>query len=76
MIGDDERHAVVAMNLASQLADRELRVEQSLRRERPERENHLRLDQLDLANEIRTARLDLVRQRIAVSRRPMLEDVA
>ncbi len=76
VIRDDQRHAVVAVNLASQLADRELRLQQRLRRERPEREDHLRADQLDLPNEVRTARLNFFRQRIAVSRRTMLEDVA
>ena len=33
-----------------------------------ERRDHLRLDQLDLAEEMRLARLDLVRLRIAVAR--------
>ena len=37
MVGDDQRNAVVAVNLTAQLADRELRLEQSLGRKRPER---------------------------------------
>ena len=40
-----------------------------------ERCDHLRLDQLDLAEEMRLARLDLVRLRIAVAGGPALEDV-
>ena len=56
MIRHDQRHAVVAVHLTAQLADRELRVEKSLRRERAERDDDLRPDQLDLPHEIRAAR--------------------
>src|SRR3569832_1005881 len=37
VIGHDQRHAIVTVHLAAQLADRELRLEESLGRERPER---------------------------------------
>ena len=76
VVRDDQRNAVVAVHLTAQLADRELRLEQSLRRERAEREDHLRPDELDLADQVRAARGDFVGHRIAVARRTMLEDVA
>ena len=50
--------------------------EKSLRSEGPKRNDHFWLDQLELANEIGTAGFDLIRQRISVAGRPMLEDVA
>ena len=40
-----------------------------------ERRDHLRLDQLDLAEEVRLAGLDLVRLRVAVAGRAAFEDV-
>src|SRR6476620_279026 len=57
VIGDDERNPVVPVHRPSQLADRGLRVEQRLRRERAEADDDLRLQQLQLSNEIRAARL-------------------
>ena len=54
-------YTVIAVNLDAQLADRERRVQERLRRECSERENHLGPNQLDLANEIRTTRLHFVR---------------
>src|SRR6266540_897814 len=48
---------------------------QELRGEVPERRDQLRLDQLDLAEEVRLAGLDLVRLRIAVARRAALDHV-
>ena len=46
-----------------------------LGREVPQRRDHPRLDQLDLALEVRPAGLDLLRLRIAVARRARLQDV-
>src|SRR3954468_3728460 len=66
VVGHDERHAVVAMNLAAQLADRELGLEESLGREGPERQYDFRPDELDLAHQIRRARDHFVRQRVPV----------
>src|SRR4051812_47459265 len=48
VVGHDERNAVVAVNLAAELADRRLRFQQSLRRKGAERQNHFRPDELDL----------------------------
>ena len=75
MIGDDQRDAVIAVNLAAELADRQLGLEQRLRGEGAERENDFRGNELDLPNEVGATRAHLFRQRIAIPRRPMLEDV-
>src|SRR4051812_17015306 len=75
MVGHDQGHPVVAMDLRAQLTDRELRLQQSLRRERAERQNHLRADQLDLADEVRRTGRDLLRERVPVTWRTMLEDI-
>src|SRR5690242_20334060 len=62
VISHDQRNAVVAMDLTSQFTDRQLRVEQRLRGERPKSEDNSRTDQFDLPNQVRTARLDFFRQ--------------
>ena len=49
---------------------------EELRREVAERRDQLRLDQLDLPEEVRLAGLDLLGLRVAVARRPALQDVA
>ena len=76
MVRDDERHAAISVHVPPQLTDRQLGVEECLRGKRAEREDHLRLNELDLSNEVRTARDHLFRPRIPVTRRPVLEDVA
>jgi len=48
---------------------------ETLQRELPEGHDHLRLDQLDLAAEVRTAGVELVGLGIAVLRRTALDDV-
>ena len=48
---------------------------EELRREVPERRDELRLDQLDLAEEVRLAGRDLLRERVAVPGRAALEDI-
>src|SRR5581483_5949975 len=55
--------------------DPERLARQELRREVAERDNDLRPDQLDLVEEMAFARLDLLRERIAVPRRPAFEHV-
>src|SRR5688500_14909618 len=75
VIGDYERNAVVTVHLTAQLPDRGLGIEKSLRCKCLERTDDLRLYQLELAHEVRTARLDLIRRWIPVSRRPVLHDV-
>src|SRR5215218_1624076 len=75
VIGNDERDAVVPVDRAAELADGELGVEERLGRERAERDDDLRLDQLELAHQVGAARLDLFGAWIPVPRRPMLEHV-
>ena len=55
--------------------DPERAAREELRREVAERRDDARLDQLDLAEEVRLAGLDLVRLRVAVARRAALQDV-
>jgi hypothetical protein len=43
---------------------------------RPKCNDHFWLDQLELADQVRTARFDFFRSRISVSRRPMFQNVA
>src|SRR5919199_3837329 len=54
----DERNPVVAMHLASQLRDPELRAEERLHREVAQRQDHLGPQQLELPHEVGGARLD------------------
>src|SRR5215831_18682587 len=61
--------------LAVHAGDAERTAGEELRREVAERCDYLRLDQLDLAEEVRLARHDLVRLRVAVAGRATLEDV-
>ena len=61
--------------LAVYARDPERPAGEELRREVAERRDHLRLDQLDLAEEMRLAGLDLVLLRVAVARRAAFEDV-
>jgi hypothetical protein len=76
MVRNHERHAVEAVNLTAQLADSFSRVQERLGRERPERNDHPWLDQLDLPQQEWSACLHLVRHWIAISGRAMLQDVA
>src|SRR5215831_18466906 len=76
VICHDERHTVILVHRAAQFTDRCLRVQQRLRGECSERENHFWFNQLDLSNQIRTARGNLIRQRIAVAWRPVFQNVA
>src|SRR5215218_6371402 len=75
MVRDDQRHAVVSVHGAPQLADRRLRVEQRLGGERPEGEDDLRPDELKLADQVGAACLHLVRLRVPVLGRAVLEHV-
>src|SRR4029453_8352576 len=76
VIRDDQRNAVILVHRAAQFTDRQLRLQQRLRGERAERDDDLRTNALQLAHEVRTARFDLLRHRVAVPRRSMLEHVA
>src|SRR5262245_27548206 len=76
MIRHDQRNAIGTVEPSAEPPDRLLRVEQRLRGERPEGDDHLGTDQLDLPHEIRAAGLDFLWLRIAIARRPMFEDVA
>src|SRR5215213_4198472 len=72
VVRNDQRHPVVAMNLAPELPDGKLRLEQRLRGERAERENDFRTNQLDLSDEVWATRRNLFGTRIAVPRRAVL----
>src|SRR5579871_3077220 len=62
--GMERRHelrAAIVVHAAAQPRDRIQRPQQRARRERAERHDHLRLDDVDLLEEKRLARLDFVR---------------
>jgi hypothetical protein len=65
----------VAKLLAVDSRDPERLAGEQLRREVPERGDQLRPDQLDLSEQMSLAGLDLVGGRVAVARRPALQDV-
>ena len=72
----DQHRTVAERELATaQLGDAVLRLEQELGGEVAEGHDDPRLDELDLRLEVRAARLDLERQRVAVPRRPALHHV-
>src|SRR6185312_4937750 len=75
VIGDDDGNPVVAVDRAAQLADRELRLEQGLRGERTECNDDRGSDDLQLTNQIRTARIHFGGERIAIAGWPMFEHV-
>ena len=58
-----------------ELADSQLRVQQRLGGERAPADDHFGLDQLELPDEVRTARSDLVGSRVAIAGRAVLQDV-
>ena len=74
-----EQHAAACdrqlLLLAVHTRDPERPAGEELGGEVAQRRDHLRLDQLDLAEEVRLARLDLVLLRVAVAGRTALEDV-
>src|SRR5215207_2171349 len=75
VIRDDQGRAVVSVHLAAQLPDGLLRVQQRLRGEGAPADDDLRLDELELPDEVRAARRDLVGRRVAVAGRAVLEHV-
>src|SRR5262245_26097705 len=75
MVRDDELRAFVAVDLSAQAADRALDTDQQFRGELAEATDDPRLERRELAAQIRRARFDLVRQRIAVLGRTALEHV-
>ena len=76
MVRHHQRHAVVFMNLSAELADSLSGVQERLGGERPERNDHSWLDQLDLPQQVWTAGLNFIRHWIAIAGRAMLQDVA
>jgi len=76
VIGDDEWYPVVLVDQPTELTYRCFGVQESLGSEGSKSNNDFGLDQLELSDQIRTARFDFFRARISVSRRPMLEHVA
>ena len=65
-----------AVHLAPEFSDRQLRLQQSLSGERAKSKDCFWADELKLADEVRTARGNLVGLRIAISRRAVLQHVA
>src|SRR5579862_3053670 len=76
VVRHDQGHSVVAVHSTTEFADRQLRLQKRLGGECSERQNHLRADQLDLADQVWAAGRDLVRQWIPVARWAVLEDIA
>ena len=68
MVGDDRRHALIAEQLAAQARDARVGVKQQLRRGAAQCEDQLRLDQLDLPDEMRAALRDLEQLGVVVGR--------
>src|SRR5262245_22242579 len=64
------------MDAPAEPADRLFRPEQALRRDAADTENRLRRDEFDLPAQIRQAARRLLIARIAVVRRPALQDIA
>ena len=62
-------------DLSAQLPDALGRLEQQLGGEVAQRDDHPRVDELDLLGQVRPARLDLLGRRVAVLGRPALDDV-
>ena len=75
MEGRDQLRAAVVEHAAAQPRDRLVGPQQRLRRELAERDDHLRLDDVDLPEQERLAGLDFVRLGVAVLRRPALDHV-
>ena len=75
MVGDDQRHALVAVHAAAQAADRLAAAQQALHRERAHRDDDLRLQQLHLPHQERLARREFVGRGVAIARRAALERV-
>ena len=75
MEGWNQLRAAVVVDAAAQPRDRIERPQQRPCREGTERDDHLRLDDVDLLKQKRLARLDFVLLGIAVARRTALDDV-
>ena len=73
--GNEHRAVAERELLAPQLRDAHLGVEEQLRGEVAQRDDDRGVDELDLRLEVRTAAVDLERERVAVARRPALHDV-
>src|SRR6266436_4799490 len=66
MEGRDQLRAAVVVHAAAEARDRIERAQQRLRRELAERDDDLRLDDVDLPEQKRLARVHFVRLRIAI----------
>src|SRR6266702_4921899 len=76
MVRNDNRDAPKPVELVTERAQRLLGVEQRLRRRAAHGQNHLRLQHVDLAEQVRDARRYLVVLRHAILGRPALHHVA
>src|SRR5437899_2901169 len=75
VVGHHQRNPAEPVNVIAQRAERLLGIEQRLRRRPAHRQNHLRLDELDLAIEERQASRDLIVLRQPILGWPALHDV-
>src|SRR5712691_6210899 len=76
MIGNDDGSPAEPVHLVAQRREGLLRVEQGLRCRPSHGEDHLRLEEVELAVQVRQAGRDLVVLRLAVLGGPALHDVA
>src|SRR5688500_1282666 len=76
VIGDDQLDTMEPVYLTPEVPNSQLRLEKSLSSERAESKDCFWPNQFKLPEEVRTARRHLVRHRIAVPGRAMLQDVA
>ena len=75
MVGDDERRAFVVVHLAAQAGEARFGAEEADRRSLAERHDEARLEELDLAVEIRSARRRFLGARRAIAGRAALHHV-
>ena len=75
MVSHDQRRLAQLVGRAAQPADRLIRLEQELRRDASHGKDDLWLDEFDLALEVTAALRRFVGLRVAIVRRPALEDV-
>src|SRR5438093_4650745 len=76
MVRNDNRDTPEPVHLVAEGTQRLLRIEERLRRRPAHREDHLRLQELDLAEQVWHARRDFVELRQAVLGRAALHHVA
>ena len=76
VVGHHQRNTAVIVYLAAEGAESVRRAKEGLSGDASEAEDHFRLQDLKLLPEVWLARIDLLRMRVTVIRRPAFEDVA